>query len=62
MKKMKNKILKSITWVAAIIVATCMCMFDSETYIPCFIAAVCMAWIILFASANDWFKEEVEDV
>ena len=55
---MKNLILKSITLVAVIVTATCMCMIDSETDVPLFIAAVCMAWLILFSIANDWFEVE----
>ena len=50
--KMKNKILKSITYVMAIIFIVSVCLIDSHTWIPYIVCCVCLAWFILFMFVN----------
>ena len=49
---MKNKILKSITGIIAVLFILAASAIDSNTYIPHIICAVSEAWIVLFLIAN----------
>ena len=50
--KLKNKILKSITYVMAFIFIFSVCLLDSHTWIPYIVCCVCLAWFILFMFVN----------
>ena len=49
---MKNKILKTITGIMAVLFIVSASALDSNTYIPNFICAVSEVWIVLFMIAN----------
>lgn len=49
---MKNKILKLVTTIAAIIFIVAGCMLDSASYVPYIVCSICLAWICLFIYAN----------
>ena len=49
---MKNKILKTITGIMAVLFILAASALDSNTYIPHFICAVSEVWIVLFMIAN----------
>lgn len=49
---MKNKILKGITAVAAVLFLISVCFLDSESNVPCIVCVVCLVWIALFMIAN----------
>ena len=56
--KIKNFILKSITYVAAILFTVSACALDSATWIPAIVCLICAIWLMLFAYANrDIFDE-----
>lgn len=50
--KLKNKIIKSITYVMAFIFIFSACLLDSDTWIPYIVCCVCLAWFILFMFVN----------
>ena len=59
---MKNKILKTITRIMAVLFFLAASALDSNTYIPHIICAVSEVWIVLFLIANrkalkTWMKE-----
>ena len=59
---MKNKILKTITGIMAVLFVLAASALDSNTYIPHIICAVSEVWIVLFLIANrkalkTWMKE-----
>lgn len=58
---MKNKLLKAIAWVTAILGILSACAVDSDSYIPTYILCACLAWWMLFAYANNWFSDYVDD-
>lgn len=49
---MKNFILKTVTWLAAIVWLVSACMVDSESWIPTINVIVCSAWLSVFIYAN----------
>ena len=49
---MKNKILKGITWAAAMTAVITGSALDSEGYTVNFICAGCLIWLVLFFLAN----------
>ena len=49
---MKNKILKSITGIMAVMFILAASALDSDSYIPHIICAVSEVWFILFLLAN----------
>ena len=49
---MKNKILKTITGIMAVLFILAASSLDSNTYIPHIICAVSEVWFILFLLAN----------
>ena len=49
---MKNKILKTITGIMAVLFILAASSLDSNTYIPHIICAVSEVWLILFLLAN----------
>ena len=51
-KKMKNKILKTINFIVAIIFLLSICLLDSDTWIPCIVCFVCEIWFAIFVFAN----------
>lgn len=57
LKKVKNFILKTITWIMGIICILSVCSIDSPTWIPTIALVVSMAWLIPFGFANGWFEE-----
>lgn len=51
---LKNRILKSITAIMAVMAALGVMMLDSENLtIPIALCAVSFSWLVLFASANE---------
>ena len=50
--KMKNKILKAINFIVAIIFLLSICLLDSDTWIPCIVCFVCEIWFAIFVFAN----------
>ena len=50
--KLKNRILKSITYVMAFIFIFSVCLLDSDTWIPYIVCFICMIWFVLFIIAN----------
>jgi hypothetical protein len=49
---MKNRILKSITGIMAVLFVLAASALDSNSYIPYIICAVSEAWFVLFLLAN----------
>lgn len=49
---MKNKILKIITNVTAVVGVVAVSCLDSDSYVPHLITAVCIIWLGLFVLAN----------
>ena len=49
---MKNKILKSITGIMAVLFILAASALDSNTYIPHIVCVVSEVWIVLFLIAN----------
>ena len=49
---MKNKILKAINYIMAIIFLLSICLLDSDTWIPCIVCFVCEIWFAIFVFAN----------
>lgn len=52
---MKNKILKTITWLAFIAFLFSGSCLDTAGYIPLFICFISVSWLLLFAYANGLF-------
>lgn len=52
MRKMKNAILKTTTWIAGITWTLSACALDSESNIPLIAYVVASAWLCLFVFAN----------
>lgn len=50
---MKNKALKIITSIIGIILIISLCSLDSESIVPFFVCAGCLAWIVPFLKANN---------
>lgn len=59
---MKNKILKSITWISAILFIISTTAVDSVSNIPRIICIASLAWILLFMLANRNSKASIQDV
>jgi|GEM_PF-2495465 len=56
--KIKNFILKTITYFAALLFLVSACAVDSPSWIPTIVCCVCMIWLTLFAYANsDYFED-----
>lgn len=51
-RRIKNTILKTITWVAVIGEILAICAIDSASIIPIIVAVICLVWIALFFIAN----------
>lgn len=49
---MKNRILKTITVIMAVLFLLSASAIDSNTYIPHIVCAISEAWIVLFLIAN----------
>ena len=49
---MKNKVLKAINFIVAIIFLLSICLLDSDTWIPCIVCFVCEIWFAIFVFAN----------
>lgn len=49
---MKNKVLKTITGIMAVLFIVAAASLDSNTYIPYIICAIAEAWFVLFLIAN----------
>jgi hypothetical protein len=49
---MKNKILKAISGVAAMVFITSGCALDSQSWLPYIVCGVSLAWLVLFFIAN----------
>ena len=49
---MKNKILKTINCIMAIIFLFFACLLDSDTWIPYIVCGICTIWFVLFVIAN----------
>ena len=49
---MKNKIIKTITVIMAVLFLLSASALDGDTYIPHIICAISEAWIVLFLIAN----------
>lgn len=49
---MKNKILKTITVIMAVLFLLSASALDGDTYIPHIVCAISEAWIVLFLIAN----------
>ena len=60
-RKIKNFILKSITWVASILFLLSACALDSESMIPSIVLLVSMGWLALFIYANSEWIEGAEE-
>lgn len=54
---MKNKILKVVTSIVGFLWLVSVCAIDSASWIPTIICAICSAYLILFAYANNWFED-----
>lgn len=52
MRKMKNAILKTTTWIAGITWTLSACALDSESNIPLVAYVIASAWLCLFIFAN----------
>lgn len=50
--KMKNKILKTINFIVAIIFIISGCMLDSDTWIPYIVCFICEIWFAIFVFVN----------
>lgn len=59
---MKNIILKTITWIAAILFIFSATAVDSISNIPRIVCLACSVWILLFMFANRHSKVTVQDV
>lgn len=59
---MKNKILKTITWIAAILFIISATAVDSVSNIPRIICIASLAWILLYMYANRNSKASIQDV
>lgn len=55
-RKIKNFILKTITWLAGSMFFVSASAVDSESYFPTIICLICMAWLGLFAYANGYLN------
>lgn len=55
MRKYKNKILKLVTAVAAVLFVVSANFLDITSIIPFIICVVCLLWLGLFAYANNFF-------
>lgn len=58
MKRIKNAVLKLITFVAAITFGFSTCCFDSESLMPVIACAISATWLVLFIIANDLDGED----
>lgn len=50
--RMRNKILKGITWMAGIMMMIGSMALDSESIIPIVVVSICLAWLGLMVIAN----------
>lgn len=51
-RKTKNKILKTITWVAGFTFTMSACCLDGKSDTPVLICGACLAWLLLMYAAN----------
>lgn len=58
---MRNIILKTQAWLNGIALLLSVCMIDSESWIPAIVFCVTLAWLTLFAYANEWQKDPYEE-
>lgn len=58
MKKWKNRILESITFLAAAIWVLSACCLDSKSNIPLIALFISGLWLLLFAAANRLFEKQ----
>lgn len=49
---MKNKILKTITAISAVLLVIGICTLDSDSMIPFIVSCICLAWIVPFLKIN----------
>ena len=57
--KIKNMVLKTITWIMGIIFVLSMLSLDtpfSPSWVPTITMVASMAWLALFGLANGWFE------
>lgn len=56
--KIKNYVLKCITWVAVFLFIAAACAIDCTTsMVPVYILFACLAWFVMFSIANGFFGE-----
>lgn len=53
---MKNFILKTTAAAMGTILILSACFLDSDSWIPFWVCMGAMAWLALFAYANNWFE------
>lgn len=52
-KKLHNKVLWGITYIAVLLFTISMSAMDSNTYIPVVVMILSLAWLLLFSLANE---------
>lgn len=52
MRKVRQKIIKVITWIAAVMFVLFATALDSGTWIPAIVCGICGAWLFLVVLAN----------
>ena len=58
-QKIKNAILLTLTKIAALALMISVCCVDSESLIPIYVFLASLAWLALFAKANEENAEEI---
>lgn len=54
--RIKNRILKTVTWVAVIVGLYSACAVDSQSWVPVIVCVACLSWIGIFTYANNFFE------
>lgn len=61
MHYLKNIILKTLGWVNFIAFIIAACAVDSNSWIPFIICCITGCYLALFAYANNWFEDYVDE-
>ena len=61
MHSLKNVILKTLGWVNFTIFIIAACAIDSDSWMPCIICCITGGYLALFAYANDWFEDYIDE-
>ena len=60
-KRIKNAVFRFMAYLNGTLFIISACAIDSESQLPFIVCCVTLAYLFIFAKANNWFEEEVDD-